>query len=165
MRAGRPGLGGPHVRVGLAALFLSAIVLVGGCTADKPAPVGTFAPGTSTAASPPPWTEPASYGYVLERRCAGGPSKGIYRVKVRGGQVASADRIDGKTAEGEEEIEVPSLGELLDMATTAEGDGAAVTTVSDLRDGHPTSVIIDVEGDGGRGNSSCFLVSDYAAQP
>ena len=151
------------MRIGLAAVLIAATVLAGGCTSGEPAP--TFSPGTSTAASPPPWTEPAGYGFVLERRCAGGPSKGIYRVRVQGGEVVSADRIDGKTAEGEEEIEVPSLGQLREMAKTAEGDGAAVTTVSDLRDGHPTSVIIDAAGDGGRGDSSCFLVSDYTAQP
>ena len=149
------------MRVGLAALGIVAIVLAGGCTSSPSAP-DTPAPSTSIAPSPPPWTEPASYGFVLERRCAGGPSKGIYRVTVRSGQVVSADRIDGKTAQGEEEIEVPSLGELMDMGKTAEGDGAVVTTTYDTADGHPTGLTIDAAGDGGRGDSSCFTISEYA---
>ena len=148
------------MRVGLV-IGAVAVVLAGGCTSSPPAP-GKPAPSTSYAASAPAWTEPANYGFVLERRCAGGPSKGIYRVTVRSGQMVSADRIDGKTAQGEEEIEVPSLGQLLDMGKTAEGDGAVVTTTYDAADGHPTGLTIDAAGDGGRGDSSCFTISEYA---
>jgi hypothetical protein len=71
----------------------------------------------------------------------------------------TADRIDGKTAAGEEEVDVPSLRELLEMAQTAADDGGAVTTTLDPADGHPTEVSIDVSDEKG---PACFVISDYA---
>jgi Family of unknown function (DUF6174) len=132
---------------------LAVALAAGGCTSSggKPGAAATV------AASAPAWTEPAKYGYVLDRRCGSGPSDGRYRVAVAGGQVASADRIDGKTASGEEEIDVPTLRDLLDMAGTATDDGAKVTTEFDRTDGHPVAVSIDNSD----GSPACFAISDY----
>jgi hypothetical protein len=114
----------------------------------------------AVAASAPPWTEPAKYRFVLERQCNRGPSMGRYRVTVENGKVVQADRIDGRTAAGEEEIDVPSLGELLDLARTAADDGGEVTTKFDAADGHPIVVSFNVSDQGVDG-ASCFLVSEY----
>ncbi len=147
---GRTRVRGRWVTCGLA-----VVLAAGGCTSGtgKPAP-DTVA---SVAASAPAWTEPATYGFVLDRKCGSGPSDGRYRVSVSGGRVATADRIDGKTASGEEEIDVPTLKELLDMARTATDDGAKVTTALDRTDGHPVAVSIDVSD----GSPACFAISDY----
>jgi hypothetical protein len=131
------------------------VALLAGCT-SAPDPA---LPPPRPSASPPPWTEPAKYGFVLDRKCPDGPSLGRYRVTVANGAVVTADRIDGRTAEGEEEIEVPSLSRLLDLARTAGEDGGAVSTAVDPRDGHPTAVSFDVSDDG---SASCFLITDYA---
>ena len=147
-------------------LALCAIVLVaaaGGCTSGSPAstPASTGASAAVTG-SPPPWTEPAKYGFVLDRQCGGQPSAGKYRVAVSGGQVVTADRIDGRAAEGEEEIDVPTLRELIEMAQTAADDGGQVSTTMDPKDGHPTVVSIDVSDDGSADGKSCFTITDYA---
>ncbi|RZU53104.1 hypothetical protein EV385_4989 [Krasilnikovia cinnamomea] len=142
---------------------LAVVVALGACTSSPPKHP-TFAGGSSaptTAGSPPPWQEPAAYGFVVERRCAQGPSLGRYRVAVQDGQVVRTERIDGRTAAGEEEIEVPSLGELLTLAQTAADDGGAVTTTFDPADGHPTAVSFSVSGQQDA-DGSCFLVSEYA---
>ena len=88
------------MRTGRAVAALAVLALTGGCT-SSPSPT----PAPTAQASPPAWKEPADYGFVLERRCEGRESLGTYRVTVAGGQVASAERIDGRTAKGEEEIE------------------------------------------------------------
>jgi hypothetical protein len=137
----------PH----LAAAVL--VALLAGCTSAS----GPSAPPT-VAGSAPAWTEPAKYGFLLERKCDNGPSRGRYRVAVQNGEVVTADRIDGTTAQGEEEIEVPSLSGLLELARTAGEDGGAVSTSVDPRDGHPTAVSFDVSD----GDPSCFLITDYA---
>jgi hypothetical protein len=140
-------------------LIPAAVVVLAltGCTGDdEPAPV------TSTVAgSPPAWTEPASYGFVVDRKCGDSPSLGKYRVTVEAGEVTGTERVDGKTAEGEEEIEVPTLGGMLDLAQTAIDDGADATTTHDGADGHPTAVTIN-RAEEETGDAVCFLISDYA---
>jgi hypothetical protein len=143
---------------------LGAVVLVAGlaaCTGDdKPA-----APGASAAApagSAPVWKEPVNYAYVVDRRCDDKPSEGIYRVTVQGQKVAGIERIDGKTASGQEEIELPTLGGLLDLAQTAADDGGEMTTKVDPADGHPLAVTFDVSE--GAGEASCFVITEYAVQ-
>jgi hypothetical protein len=142
------------VHAKLALVAVAVLALVGGCTSSQ-AP--TPAPAT-VAASPPTWTEPPKYGFVLDRQCPDGPPEGRYRVTVANGKVVTADRIDGKTAEGEEEIDVPSLSGLLEIARTAADDGGAVSTTVDPKDGHPTKVKLSVSADG----PTCFRISDYA---
>jgi hypothetical protein len=97
---------------------------------------------------------------VLERRCNRGPSIGRYRVTVVDGEVVKADRMDGRAASGGEEIEVPSLRGLLDLAQTAADDGGEVTTKFDAADGHPVEVSFNVSDEGADG-ASCFIISDY----
>ena len=133
--------------------------LLAGCTSSSEPP-----PAATTAAAPasaPAWTEPANYTFVADRRCGDGPSLGRYRVLVTGGQVSSSERIDGRTAEGEEEIQVPTLGELLELARTAVEDGADATTAFDPADGHPVEVSIN-RAEEASGGADCFRISEYA---
>ena len=132
---------------------LALVAALGGCTGADPAPT---APTAVTPASAPAWSEPANYVYVADRRCEGGASEGRYRVTVQGGKVVSVDRVDGKTASGEEEIDLPTLGGLLDLARTAADDGGEMSTSADPRDGHPVAISFDVsEG------PTCFIITDY----
>ncbi|HET6533085.1 MAG TPA: DUF6174 domain-containing protein [Actinoplanes sp.] len=136
------------LRIAAAGLVLFAA----GCTSTPTPQVNVPTPG-----SPPAWTEPAAYRFVADRTCGTGPSQGRYRVTVRDGQVTGTERIDGRTATGEEEIQVPTLGELKEMATTATEDGAEATVSVDPADGHPTEVRIK------RDTEECFVISEYAA--
>jgi hypothetical protein len=134
------------------------VTALAGCTDSEPA----AAPPTFVApASAPAWTEPADYAFVVERQCEGGPSLGRYRVTVAAREVTAVERIDGRTASGEEEIEVPSLGGLLELARTAADDGGAMTVKADPVDGHPVAVSFDLS-EGGEEAASCFLIPDYA---
>ena len=138
---------------------IALVAALTGCTDDEPA----AAPPTFVApASAPAWSEPADYTFVADRQCEGGPSLGRYRVTVAGGEVARAERIDGKTASGEEEIEVPTLGGILDLAQTAADDGGSMTVQADPADGHPVRISFDVSEPGEGGGATCFLISDYA---
>jgi hypothetical protein len=161
---------------------LGAIVLVGGCTSHSastptwgsasPAP-----PAVTVADSAPPYTEPASYGFVLTRGCDDAKPLGRYRVTVQNRAVTKADRLDATVVEpsssadvdlgpaagdGAEEIEVPTLGELTAMAQTATDDGAEVSRAFDAKDGHPVKVTINSSDDGAASATECFAVADYA---
>jgi len=138
---------------------IALVAAVGACTDDKP--VAT-PPSSSTPASSPAWHEPMNYAYVVDRRCETGPSEGIYRVTVQGNAVAGIERIDGKTASGEEEIELPTLGGLLDLAQTAADDGGEMTTSVDPGDGHPVAISFDVSE--GAGTPTCFVITEYVVQ-
>jgi hypothetical protein len=148
------------VRLRVAVCGVALLALMSACTSTPPASTPTAAASEVAAASAPPWTEPAKYGFVLERQCNRGPSVGRYRVAVENGQVVKADRIDGRTATGEEEIDVPSLGELLDLAQTAADDGGEVTTKFDPTDGHPIAVSFNMSAEGVDG-ASCFTITEY----
>ena len=150
------------MRLRLAVCGAALLIAVGGCTdkSSDSAPPGGAAASEVAVASAPPWVEPAAYSFVLDRQCNRGPSVGRYRVAVENGEVVKADRIDGRTAAGEEEIEVPSLSALLDLAQTAADDGGEVTTKFDPADGHPVAVSFNVS-DEGTDSASCFLISEY----
>lgn len=139
-------------------LMMSAAVLLAataGCTSEAdPVPV------ESAAASAPAWTEPANYTFVVDRKCGDQESLGKYRVSVADRQVAGTERIDGKTASGEEEIEVPTLGGLLELAQTATDDGADAVTKFDAADGHPIEVSLN-RAEEATGGADCFLISEY----
>ena len=85
---------------------------------------------------------------------------GRYRVAVQDHAVSGVSRIDGKTAAGEEEIEVPTLAGLLELAQTAVDDGADATTTFDTADGHPIQVSIN-RAEEATGGADCFIVSEY----
>lgn len=161
----------------LCALVLAG--LVGGCTSSgdeaKPTVVDPAQSAASApAGSPPAWTEPGAYTYTLTRGCDAAAPLGRYQATVANGAVTGASRVGGSAAspapsaevdlgpvtgqEGEE-IEVPTLGELVTMAETATEDGAEVSTEFDRADGHPVKVTINVAGtpDG----AECWSVSDY----
>ncbi|MEU8241953.1 hypothetical protein AB0C07_27180 [Actinoplanes missouriensis] len=155
------------------------VALVGGCTSDEKEPAFSDPAPSSSAApvgSAPAWTEPAAYSFVLTRGCDPNTPLGKYQATVSGGAVSSAERIGADAAspsasaevdlgpvtgqEGEE-IEVPTLAQLVEMARTATEDGAEVATEYDAADGHPVTVSINVTDtpDG----AECWTVSDYKA--
>ncbi len=137
------------------------LTLAAGCTGDD-AQDAAPQPGPSTVAgSPPPWSEPADYTYVVERRCEGKPSMGVYEVTVTGGEVAAMRRTDGKTASGEEEIDLPTLGGLVELAQTASDDGGQMTLTSSADDGHPVEVSFDVSEGATNEDNTCFHVNAY----
>ena len=161
------------MRLGLALSGGVAVVaLVGGCTAHADSPTFHDAP-PSSAGSAPPFTEPASYSYTLTHGCDAAAPLGKYRVTVRSGAVASSQRIGGSAApsaaassdadlgpangQNGEEIDVPTLAGLREMAQTASDDGGQVTTTYDGATGHPVRVVINV----GSGDD-CWAVADYA---
>jgi hypothetical protein len=168
------------VRFGWALGGVAVIAIVGGCTphpADPSAGGGSpsAAPSGQASGSAPPWTEPGAYEFVLQRGCDANAPLARYRVTVKGGSVVTSERIDRVaapeasadvdlgpvTGEDGEEIEVPSLRELIDMARTAADDGGEASTTYDAKDGHPVSVTINVSDEGPSG-AECFTVSDYA---
>ncbi|GAA2468140.1 DUF6174 domain-containing protein [Winogradskya humida] len=139
------------------------LALAAGCTSSADEGKPDARPAV-TAGSPPPWTEPANYTYTVERKCDGKESLGVYRVTVAGGEVSNIERTDGRTATGEEEIELPTLGGLVDLAQTAADDGGKMTTSSDPADGHPVAIAFDVSDAGDNEDNTCFVISDYKLQ-
>ena len=163
------------MRLGRALGGLALVAAVGGCTSDAPKSSEWATPPASTAGSAPPFTEPPNYTYVLTRGCDDAKPLGRYRVTVRGGAVTGSQRLGAATASpastgdvdlgpvtgaAGEEIEAPTLRELLDMAQTAADDGGEVTRSLDSTDGHPVEVRINVSDQGPAG-AECFGVSDY----
>ena len=147
---------------------IALVTLVAGCTSSDPSPAPS-----APAGSPPAWTEPANYSYVLTRGCDAAKPVGRYQVTVASGAVSAADRLDASavtpstsadvdlgpaTGDSGEEIEAFTLQELIEMAQNATDDGAQVSTTYDNADGHPVKVSIDV-GDG----PECWGVADYKA--
>mgnify|MGYP004501542841 CR=1 FL=1 len=136
------------------------VALAAGCTGGQDDAAPQPAPST-VAGSPPPWSEPADYTYVVERRCEGKPSMGTYEVTVAGGEVAALKRTDGKTASGEEEIDLPTLGGLVELAQTASDDGGQMSVTSSADDGHPVEVSFDVSEGATNEDNTCFHVTAY----
>jgi len=165
------------VRLGWALGGIVLVAVVGGCTSKDSGPPAWTTPSGSVVAggSAPPWNEPASYGYVLTRGCDEAAPLGRYRVTVQNGTVTKSERLDVPqaapssssdvdlgpvTGKNGEEIGVPSLRDLREMAQTAADDGGEVTTVAGT-DGHPVKVTINVSDQGAAG-AECWTVSDYA---
>jgi hypothetical protein len=163
---------------GLTLSGLALISVVAGCTsgADGKSGAVLVSPSAVAVASAPAWTEPAAYGFVLTRGCDDAKPLGRYQVTVAAGTVTKSDRLDAPEAEpsssadvdlgpvagdGEEEIEVPTLGELVDMAQTATDDGGQVSTTVDATDGHPVKTSINVSDDGAASAAECWTVSNY----
>jgi hypothetical protein len=163
------------VRLYVALAGIALVAGVGGCTSDDKSPTwngASSAPAISGSA--PAFTEPAAYTYVLTRGCDDAKPLGKYKATVQNGAVTKSERVGGDvqpsastdvdlgpiTGQDGEEIEVPTLSELRDLAQTASDDGGQVTTTFDGKDGHPVKVVIDVsEG------PECFTVSDYTPGP
>jgi hypothetical protein len=166
------------VRFGLALGGIALVAVVGGCTSDPPAPSWSGA-APSAAGSPPPFAEPAAYSYVLVRGCDAAAPLGRYRATVQNGEVVRSERLDVAvqasssaaavdlgpiTGQDGEEIEVPTLAELLAIAQTAAEDGGEVTTTFDTKDGHPLKIDVNVSEEGPSG-AECFTIAEYAPTP
>ena len=167
------------MRLGLALGGVALVALVGGCTSHAASPTfhGAESAAPSVAGSAPAFTEPASYTFTLTHGCDDAAPLGKYKVTVRAGAVTSSQRLGGSAAPGAEassdadlgpvngqngeEIDVPTLGELREMAQTATDDGGQVTTTYDGTDGHPVKVVINVTDQGASGDD-CWAVADYA---
>ncbi|WP_433829601.1 hypothetical protein ACQP2E_08610 [Actinoplanes sp. CA-015351] len=165
------------MRLERALCALVLLSLVGGCTSDEKKPEFTD-PAQSASAAPagaaPAWTEPTAYTYKLIRGCDANAPLGTYQATVTGGVISAAERVDAPvaspapsaevdlgpvTGEEGEEIEVPTLAELVEMAQTASEDGAEVATEFSLDDGHPTKVTINVTDTAA--GAECWIVDDY----
>jgi hypothetical protein len=166
------------VRLGLALSGVAVVGLIAGCTSHAESP--TFHGGEPSApvaaASAPSFSEPVSYTFTLTHGCDAAAPLGKYKVTVRSGAVTSTQRVGGSAApsaaassdadlgpangQNGEEIDVPTLGELRQMAQTATDDGGQVTTTYDGADGHPVKVIINVADQGASGDD-CWAVADY----
>jgi hypothetical protein len=165
------------VRLGLALGGVTLVALVGGCSSHSDTPTWKGAsPAPVVTGSAPPFTEPAGYSFTLAHGCDDAAPLGRYKVTVRSGAVTAAQRIGAAppstaassdadlgpvTGQDGEEIDVPTLTGLRDMAQTATDDGGEVTTVYDGTDGHPVKVVINVSDQGPSG-ADCWTVSDYA---
>jgi hypothetical protein len=177
------------VRLGLAFGGIALVAVVGGCTSHAEGPSWTTPSGSAPAGSAPaaaggsapPFTEPASYTFVLTRGCDVASPLGRYKVTVKNGAVATSNRLDTASAAASpsassdadlgpvtgqdgEEIEVPTLAGLISIAQTASDDGGEVTTTYDTTDGHPLKVVVNVS-DAGPSGAECFNVSDYTPTP
>ncbi|WP_433377947.1 DUF6174 domain-containing protein [Actinoplanes sp. CA-142083] len=160
---------------------VALVAFVAGCSSHSESPTwngssaSASAPAATVAQSAPPFTEPASYTYTLTRGCDDASPLGRYKVTVQSGAVAKAERIGASvqpsassdvdlgpvTGQDGEEIDVPTLAELREMAQTATDDGGQVTTTFDAKDGHPVKVVINVSDEGATGDE-CWTVADYA---
>ncbi|GAA4962826.1 hypothetical protein [Actinoplanes utahensis] len=161
------------MRVERALCALILIGLAGGCTSGEKEPA-VVDPAPTAGASAPAWSEPANYSFVLSRGCDAAAPLGRYQATVTNGAVTGATRVGAPAAapsasaevdlgpvtgdEGEE-IDVPTLGELVAMAETAQEDGAQVSTEFDRTDGHPAKVTINVTDT--PGGAECWIISDY----
>jgi len=171
------------VRLGLVLGGVALVAFAAGCSSHSSSGSPTWngspsasAPAATVAGSAPPFTEPASYSFTLTRGCDAASPLGRYQVTVHSGEVTKSDRIGATVrpsastdvdlgpvaGQDGEEIEVPTLGELRDMAQTATDDGGQVTTTYDGKDGHPVKVIINVSDGGAAGDNECWTVADYA---
>ncbi|WP_433302946.1 hypothetical protein ACQP2F_10630 [Actinoplanes sp. CA-030573] len=172
------------MRLGLVVGGIALVAVVGGCTSKSASPTwngssasAAPAPAVASGGSAPPFSEPASYTYTLIRGCDESSPLGRYQVTVQAGAVTGFERIGSSqqpaSAEASagvdlgpiagqdgEEIEVPTLGELREMAQTAADDGGEVSTTYDARDGHPLKVVINVSDEGPSG-AECFTVAGY----
>jgi hypothetical protein len=170
-------LGGLARGVGGVAL----VAFVAGCSSHSASPTwngssaSASAPAAAVVESAPPFTEPASYTYTLIHGCDDASPLGRYHVTVQSGAVTRAERIGASvqpsassdvdlgpvTGQDGEEIDVPTLAGLREMAQTATDDGGKVTTTFDGTDGHPVKVVINVSDEGPAGDE-CWSVADYA---
>ncbi len=156
----------------------------------KPAEPGS-SPVLESGGAPPAWSEPAAYTFTLIRGCDAAAPLGRYQATVKDGVVTSAVEADmtgaapvpsaegeaegdaggdpeggpgpatGEEGEGGEEIDVPALGQLIEMADTAKEDGAEVITEFDRADGHPVKVTINVTDT--PAGAECWIIADYQA--
>ena len=157
---------------------LALVVVAGGCTSSgPPAAAPSFVGGVAGVAgsSAPAWTEPSAYQFVLTRGCDAAKSLGRYQVTVRSGAVTRSTRLDhpdaepssssdvnlGPVTDDGEEIDVPTLGGLLDLVQTAADDGGATTRAFDARDGHPVKVTFNTSDSGAAADTECFAVTGY----
>jgi hypothetical protein len=112
------------------------------------------------------WSEPASYAFTLESYCGERDLIGKFRVTVVDGTVTAAEGRDDSArrmlAVRSPEV-LPSLGDLLDQASQARQQGAAVVeTAFDPVDGHPTKIAIDRDQQS-IDDEECYTVSDFVA--
>jgi uncharacterized protein DUF6174 len=167
------------VRLGVALSGIVLVAVVGGCTSHpEEAPAGSSASPSAAAtvkavpaAKAPAFAEPFQYSYTLTRGCNAKAPLGRYNVVVKSGDVVSSKRlgasvqaspsadVDLGPAAGQdgEEIDVPSLAELITMARTAADDGAEVQASYDAANGRPVKIVIKSD----KNDVECFAVADY----
>jgi hypothetical protein len=148
------------------AVLTVALISLAGCTKDTASKAPTWN-ASAPPASPPAWTEPAGYSFVLESTCGERPLVGKFRVAVANGAVTTVDGLDTaakRSLEVREADLVPTVGQLMTEAETAREDGAEVVqTDHDPVDGHPTLIRIDrVAGE--TADESCYTITEYTKE-
>jgi hypothetical protein len=155
---------------------VALVAAIGGCSSHDDTPTWTNASPTAAAPKPvpankaPAFAEPFQYSYTLTRGCDAKAPLGRYNIVVKSGDVVDSKRlgtsvqaspsaeVDLGPAAGQdgEEIDTPTLAQLITMARTAEDDGAEVTATYDAKNGHPVNLVIKADDE-----RECFAVSDY----
>jgi hypothetical protein len=138
-----------HALVGLA-LGIAASAALAGCTGSA-APVA----GPSTAQA---WTEPASYAYTLLTTCGERSGLGLFRVWVRDGRVERAKPMR-QWSDLLPLREMPTVGDIIQIAAAAERDGADEVRVTRASDGRPRWVSIDYTTNA-IDDEACYRVTD-----
>lgn len=165
------------MRVGVVLAGVALVAAVGGCSSHSDDnPTWTAASPTASAPKPvsadkaPAFAEPFQYSYTLTRGCDAKAPLGRYNVVVKSGDVVDSKRLGASVqpspsseadlgpAAGQdgEEIDPPTLAQLITMARNAEDDGAQVTATYDAKNGRPVKLVIKADDE-----QECFAVSDY----
>ncbi|MCZ7414910.1 MULTISPECIES: DUF6174 domain-containing protein [unclassified Streptomyces] len=89
----------------------------------------------------PEWSEPSDYAYTLTQSCGFNVLAGTFRVTVTEGRATEWEPVGENPAPGN--VEVPTIGGLLEKAEKAERNGADSVEVERADDGRPTLIEID----------------------
>jgi hypothetical protein len=142
---------------------VAVVAALGGCAG--PTTVKNTTPGVRMPATPPTWTEPASYKFTLKSSCGQGTLEGTFQSVVQGGLVVQNTALDDparKALKLKLSKLVPTLGQIEAQVNTARQQGADEVVIDhDAGDGHPTKVRIDPKKDT-RGDEHCYDISDYS---
>ena len=133
------------------ALAVAASAAVSGCGGQPEEP----ATGLSTAQS---WTEPTHYAYTLLTTCGERGGLGLFRVWVRDGRVERAKPMR-QWSDLLPLREMPSVGDIIQIAAAAQRDGADEVRVTRASDGRPRWVSIDYMTNA-IDDEACYRVTD-----
>ncbi|MBW1597090.1 DUF6174 domain-containing protein [Streptomyces sp. JJ38] len=106
----------------------------------------------------PEWSEPPNYAYTLTQSCGFNVLGGTYRVTVTEGRTTEWEPVGENHTPGN--VEVPTIGGLLEKAEKAERDGADSVEVKRAEDGRPTLIEIDRYANG-IDDEVCYEITGY----
>ncbi|HEX5578945.1 MAG TPA: DUF6174 domain-containing protein [Candidatus Limnocylindria bacterium] len=125
----------------------------------EPYPLLSASPVPSAASV---WSEPASYVYTFDSQCGLRILNGRYEVTVREGRVVGYRSLDAPDSHYVPDDQIPTLGELLDLAERARADPDAVVRAFEVdpRDGHPSRIDIDWLPNA-IDDEECYVIESY----